>query len=73
MNKEVLDLWPELEWIHDEQLREATAKTWELALERPELTQIDVGACWDAYCGVLNRHGYKRDTWKDAMQRNLAP
>lgn len=46
--------------------------TWELALERPELTQIDVGACWDAYCGVLNRHGYKRDTWKDAMRRNLA-
>lgn len=45
--------------------------TWELALERPELTQIDVGACWDAYCGVLNRHGHKRPEWAAAMKENL--
>ena len=42
MNKKVLELWPELEWIQDEQLREATAKTWELALERSPLTAEDL-------------------------------
>ena len=42
MNKEVLDLWPELEWIKDESLREKTAKTWELALERSVLTPEDL-------------------------------
>lgn len=47
--------------------------TWELALERPELTQIDVGACWDAYCGVCRRHGYRKPAWKEAMRKNLAP
>ena len=34
MNATVLELWPELEWIQDEELREQTAKTRELALER---------------------------------------
>ncbi|MDX2473072.1 MAG: HDIG domain-containing protein [Candidatus Krumholzibacteria bacterium] len=42
MNAEVLKLWPELEWIEDEKLREATAKTWELALERSPLTAEDL-------------------------------
>ncbi len=42
MNPEVLALWPELEWIEDEQLRLATAKTWELALERSPLTVEDL-------------------------------
>lgn len=42
MNRDVLTLWPELEWIEDEQLREATAKTWELALERSPLTAADL-------------------------------
>jgi putative nucleotidyltransferase with HDIG domain len=42
MNQEVLDLWPELMWIKDEKLREATAKTWELALERSPLTVEDL-------------------------------
>ena len=42
MNKEVLDLWPELEWIKDEDLKEKTAKTWELALERSVLTVADL-------------------------------
>jgi putative nucleotidyltransferase with HDIG domain len=42
MNQEVLALWPELEWIQDKDLREATAKTWELALERSPLTAEDL-------------------------------
>ena len=42
MNQEVLKLWPELDWIQDQQLREATAKTWELALERSPLTADDL-------------------------------
>ncbi len=42
MNKEVLELWPELEWIKNEDLREKTAKTWELALERSVLTPEDL-------------------------------
>ena len=42
MNKNVLNLWPELEWIKDEDIREKTAKTWELALERSVLTADDL-------------------------------
>ena len=42
MNAMVLELWPELEWIKDETLREQTAKTWELALERSVLTPEDL-------------------------------
>lgn len=42
MNKEVLELWPELEWIKNTDLREKTAKTWELALERSVLTGDDL-------------------------------
>jgi len=42
MNKEVLELWPELDWIQDENLREQTAKTWELALERSVLAPDDL-------------------------------
>ncbi|MCD4772401.1 MAG: HDIG domain-containing protein [Bacteroidales bacterium] len=42
MNKNVLNLWPELEWIKDENIREKTAKTWELALERSVLTAEDL-------------------------------
>jgi len=42
MNKQVLTLWPELEWIKDNGLREKTAKTWELALERSVLTPEDL-------------------------------
>jgi hypothetical protein len=44
---------------------------WRLAPLRPDLTHIDVGAIWDPYCGVLNRHGYRRATWPDAMRKNL--
>ncbi len=42
MNKDILALWPELEWIHNDELREKTAKTWEIALERSVLTADDL-------------------------------
>ena len=42
MDKEVLKLWPELEWIKDEELREKTAKTWEMALEKSVLSPKDL-------------------------------
>jgi len=42
MNEEVLKLWPELEWIQDEELRNNTAYTWELALKRSVLTPEDL-------------------------------
>ena len=42
MNREVLSLWPELEWISNMDLREKTAKTWELALQRSVLTPTDL-------------------------------
>jgi putative nucleotidyltransferase with HDIG domain len=42
MNNDVLALWPELEWIKSDDLREKTAKTWEIALERSVLTPNDL-------------------------------
>jgi len=36
------ELWPELAWISDEELREKTTKTWQLALERSVLTPEDL-------------------------------
>ncbi len=42
MNIAILKLWPELEWIKDQQLREKTAKTWEIALERSSLKAEDL-------------------------------
>ena len=42
MNKELLELWPEIEWIEDEDLRKKTARTWELALERSVLKPEDL-------------------------------
>jgi putative nucleotidyltransferase with HDIG domain len=42
MNQTVLELWPELMWIQDTDLREKTAKTWELALEKSVLTPEDL-------------------------------
>lgn len=42
MEKEVLELWPELMWIQNEDLREATAKTWELALKKSVLSPEDL-------------------------------
>ena len=37
--KEINELWPELEWIQDLDLREKTGKTWELALEKSVLNR----------------------------------
>ena len=37
MLKTINELWPELEWIQDRDLREKTAKTWELALRKSVL------------------------------------
>jgi putative nucleotidyltransferase with HDIG domain len=42
MNDIVNKLWPELDWISDISLREKTAKTWELALERSVLKAEDL-------------------------------
>src|SRR5690554_6185036 len=38
----VYELWPELNWIHDADLREKTAKTWELALKKSVLSGDDL-------------------------------
>jgi putative nucleotidyltransferase with HDIG domain len=42
MKKDIQFLWPELKWIKNDDLREKTAKTWELALERSVLTINDL-------------------------------
>lgn len=36
------ELWPELDWIKDPDLREKTRRTWELALERSVLAAEDL-------------------------------
>lgn len=43
---------------------------WRMANDYP-FTHLDMGACWDPYCGVLNRHGYKLPDWPEKMARNL--
>lgn len=35
-------LWPELEWIQDEKLREQTTQTWQLALDKSVLSMEDL-------------------------------
>jgi len=40
---DINQLWPELAWIEDPDLREQTTQTWELALERSVLTPEDLG------------------------------
>jgi putative nucleotidyltransferase with HDIG domain len=42
MTEEVKKLWPELEWIKNAELREKTAKTWELGLKRSVLKTLDL-------------------------------
>jgi len=42
MTDVIKKLWPELEWINDPDLREKTARTWEVALERSVLTADDL-------------------------------
>jgi putative nucleotidyltransferase with HDIG domain len=38
----ITELWPELAWIQDDELRSKVTKTWELALERSVLTPQDL-------------------------------
>lgn len=42
MKKSISRIWPELEWIADPDLREKTAKVWELALEKSILKEDDL-------------------------------
>ncbi len=42
MNAETLKLWPELDWIQDAELREATGRTWEVALAESDLSAADL-------------------------------
>jgi putative nucleotidyltransferase with HDIG domain len=42
MNDEVKELWPELEWIKNEDLRRKTTETWALALSESSLTVDDL-------------------------------
>lgn len=42
MKNEIYDLWPELNWIQNTELRSQTAKTWELALQRSVLSPEDL-------------------------------
>lgn len=42
IKKEIRQLWPELEWIKQEGLKEKVAATWELALARSVLTPEDL-------------------------------
>lgn len=42
MTEEIKKIWPELEWISDPVLREKTARTWEVALERSVLAADDL-------------------------------
>jgi putative nucleotidyltransferase with HDIG domain len=42
INPVILELWPELEWIEEAGLREKTARVWELALEKSELSPADL-------------------------------
>lgn len=42
MNEKVKELWPELDWIKDDSLREKTARTWEKALEKSVLRAEDL-------------------------------
>ena len=42
MKQDIQKLWPELEWIQDTELREQTARVWELALEKSVLSAEDL-------------------------------
>lgn len=42
MNHKIRDLWPELDWINDHELRDKTARVWEVALFRSVLSIEDL-------------------------------
>ncbi len=41
---QAMELWPELAWIADVQLREQTTRTWALALQKSVLTPADLNS-----------------------------
>lgn len=42
MREEVLQLWPEIEWIEDPELREKVVSSWEYAIENSSLSPEDL-------------------------------
>ena len=42
MNKEILRIWPEIDWIQDKELREKTTKAWEYAINKSVLSAEDL-------------------------------
>jgi len=42
IDAEVFKLWPELEWIGNEDLRQKTAQVWKRSLEKSVLTPVDL-------------------------------
>jgi len=42
IDAEVFKLWPELEWIRNEDLRQKTAQVWKRSLEKSVLTPVDL-------------------------------
>lgn len=42
MRKKVKEIWPEIEWIQDDELKEKIYQTWEYALEQSVLTPDDL-------------------------------
>lgn len=42
MNKDILKLWPEIDWIKNNELKEKTAKAWEYAIEKSVLSANDL-------------------------------
>ncbi len=42
MREEIKVIWPEIEWIENEELREKVYKTWEYAMEQSVLTPRDL-------------------------------
>ena len=42
MKNNILELWPEINWIENPELREKVKRTWELALERSVLSPEDL-------------------------------
>jgi len=42
LNKEILEIWPEINWIKDSELKEKTAKAWEYAIDVSVLSAKDL-------------------------------
>jgi putative nucleotidyltransferase with HDIG domain len=42
LSKNILDLWPEIDWIKDNEIKEKTTKCWEYAIEKSVLCAEDL-------------------------------